>query len=125
MVGLSKGQMHSIEEEVTPNLAASKIGSGALDVYSTPSMIALMERASMLCVSKCLLETQTTVGGSVNIRHRKASAIGSKIKCIAKLIGIDGKKIEFEVSASENGVLIGDGLHTRFIVDKEKFMSSV
>lgn len=105
--------------------AASALGSGALDVFSTPSMIAMMEKASMLCINDCMNENQTTVGGAVNIRHLKASAIGCIVECISKVLSVDGKKVEFEVSATVNDELIGNGFHTRYIVDKQKFMSSL
>ena len=75
MKELVPGLKLSIEEKVTSDNVATAIGSGALDVYSTPSMIALMEKASMLCVDDCINAEQTTVGGLVNIRHVKARPV--------------------------------------------------
>jgi len=123
MKELVPGLKLSIEEKVTSDNVATAIGSGALDVYSTPSMIALMEKASMLCVDDCINAEQTTVGGLVNIRHVKATALGRIVFCESKVSAVDGKKIEFEVSAYVDGVLIGSGYHTRFIVNKQKFMN--
>ena len=54
------------------SIARYLLGSGTLSVFSTPSMIASMERASMLCVSELLEEGETTVGGLVEVKHLKA-----------------------------------------------------
>ena len=122
MEDIKNGLKYKIKEKTTQNQSASAMGSGALDVFSTPSMIALMEKTSMLCVERFLNEAETTVGGAVNIRHKRATAIGGSVVGDCKVISIEGKKIEFEVSVTENGIVIGEGYHTRFIVNKELFM---
>ncbi len=94
-------------------------------MYSTPSMIALMERTSMLSLSPYLRDSETTVGGAVNIRHYKPTAMGKEVKCKSVVTTVKGKKVNFSVEVSENGELIGEGTHTRFVVEKEFFMKNV
>lgn len=125
MEDIKRGLFLEIKENVTESMSAEKIGSGALNVYSTPSMIALMEKTSMLCVNSLLNENETTVGGAVNIRHYKPTAIGRTVICKSKVTNIQGKKIDFEVEVTESGDVIGNGQHTRFIVKNDLFMKNL
>jgi predicted thioesterase len=65
------------------------------------------------------------VGIAVNIKHLKASPVGALIRCDAKLVEVDRKRLVFEVRCFENDVLIGEGIHERFVVDSEKFMGKL
>lgn len=125
MDSIEVGRTLEIREGATPDKSAAIIGSGALDVYSTPSMIALMEKTSMLCIETLLNESETTVGGAVNIRHYKPTAIGKSVVCKSQVTSVKGKKVDFQVEVYENDELIGDGQHTRFVVNKESFMKNV
>ena len=102
---------------------AAHVGSGDLRVLSTPSMIALMEEAAMRCVAPHLEEGQTTVGGHIAASHLKPTAHGRTITATATLTKVEGRKLQFTISASDGEGLIGEGEHTRFIVDREKFMA--
>ena len=86
-------------------------------------MIALMEEAAMRCVAPCLEESQTTVGGKIAVSHLKPTAHGCTISATATLTAVEGRKLQFTVTASDDEGLIGEGEHTRFIVDREKFMA--
>jgi predicted thioesterase len=101
---------------------ASIWGSGALDVYSTPAMVALMEKASVLAAAPFLPEGCSTVGTSLNIRHTAASPIGANIRAEGVLTGVDGRRLSFEVRAWDDKELIGEGLHERFVIDNKRFM---
>ena len=85
-------------------------------------MMALMEEAAMRAVAPYLPEGSTTVGGHIASSHVKPTAHGRIVKATAELVAVEGKKLKFVVSASDDEGLIGEGEHLRFIVDKEKFM---
>jgi fluoroacetyl-CoA thioesterase len=125
MKEIETGATYQVEEVVTPEKSASMVGSGLLDVYSTPAMIALMEKASFLCVEKYLDEGESTVGGGVNIRHLKPTAIGKKVICISTVKSAAGKRIDFDLAVSEDGIPIGNGIHTRFVIDKVQFLKNL
>lgn len=108
--------------KVDANNTAKNIGSGDIDVFSTPSMIALMENAAMKAVEHSLAEGDTTVGAKINVSHVKPSKIGQEIKAKATLTKIEGRKLTFSVIATEYDILIGEGTHIRYIVNKEKFI---
>ncbi|MDR1257315.1 MAG: thioesterase family protein [Spirochaetaceae bacterium] len=101
---------------------ASIWGSGALDVFSTPAMIALMEKASVLAAAPFLPEGCSTVGTSLNVRHTAASPVGANIRAEGVLTGVDGRRLSFEVRAWDDNELIGEGSHERFVIDNKKFM---
>ena len=117
--GLSHSTMLTVEHKDT----AAVYGSGSLEVFATPAMIAMMEKTCLECVNDKIGEGNTTVGISVNIKHLKASPIGATIRCEAKLIEVDRRRLVFEVKCFERETVVGEGIHERFIVDSEKFMS--
>ena len=119
------GLKHTSEITVTEAVTAIKMGSGDMPVLATPAMMALMENAVMLAVASELPEGSTTVGGHIESSHLKPSKIGDKVSATAEVIKVDGKKIEFKVSAYSGDTLLGEGTHLRFIVDKERFMSKL
>lgn len=120
---LKNGLTYTCTRSVEEHHLAAHVGSGDLRVLSTPSMIALMEEAAMRCVAPHLGEGQTTVGGKIAVSHLKPTAHGRTITATATLTAVEGRKLQFTVTASDEDGLIGEGEHTRFIVDREKFMA--
>ncbi|MFI3259266.1 MAG: thioesterase family protein [Rikenellaceae bacterium] len=118
-IGLSAQSKTIVSESNT----AITLGSGDLAVFATPAMIALMENAAMKAVGEALPEGSTTVGTEMSSTHIKASALGAEIVATAVVTSVEGRKITFNVGARDGESLIGEGTHTRFIVDREKFMS--
>jgi len=110
---------------VTNKNIAIALGSGDLPVFSTPSMIALMEEASAKVLKEFLEDTAASVGIMVNIEHLAASGLGAKITATARVESVDGRKIVFSVTAKDEKQEIGKGSHVRFIVDKEKFINKL
>ncbi|MCH3965632.1 MAG: thioesterase family protein [Clostridium sp.] len=110
------------EMKVTKDDTAIKMGSGTLEVYATPSMAALMENAASNSVIEGLPEGYTTVGISIDIKHIKSSPVGANIKCKATLTKVEGKKLFFDVEASDDAGIIGKGSHVRYIVNASDFM---
>ena len=117
------GKNATVSTIVSEKNTAKTVGSGSLDVFSTPMMIALMEQAACECLSDGLEQGQTSVGTNINIEHKAASPINSKITATATIQNIDGRKISFYVSANCAEIEIGNGTHTRAIVNAQKFMS--
>ena len=101
---------------------AAAVGSGALEVFSTPSMIALMEKAAMDTVSPYLEAGQGTVGIKLDVSHLAASPVGMAVRAEAELIGIEKRTLTFKVSAYAGEELIGEGTHQRAVILNERFM---
>lgn len=104
---------------------AVALGSGDMEVFATPAMVALMENAAMNAVAPHLEAGQTTVGTEISTTHIKASALSATITATATLTAIEGRKLTFAVTAHDGGNIIGEGTHTRFIVDRERFLAKV
>lgn len=120
-----KGTKGEMEIEVEYKNTAASVGSGLVEVFATPSMIALMENTAQSSVAKDLPEGFATVGVDVNIKHIKATPIGMKVKCFSELEDIKGKKLCFKVEAFDEKGKIGEGSHTRYIIDIDKFMGNL
>ncbi|MBR4562746.1 MAG: thioesterase family protein [Bacteroidales bacterium] len=119
------GLKHTSELTVTDAVTAIRMGSGDMPVLATPAMMALMENAAMLAVADELPEGSTTVGGHIASSHLRPSKIGEVVRAVAEVTKVDGRKIEFNVSAYSGDVLLGEGTHLRFVVDRERFMSKI
>lgn len=100
---------------------AKTMGSGTLDVFATPAMIALMEKTAWKSVAEELEEGCGTVGIRLDITHDAPTPLGMNVTCESVLTGIDGRKLTFEVEARDERGKIGSGIHERFIIDNKKF----
>ena len=109
------------EITVTEQMLAQNVGSGEVSVYATPMMIALIENAASACYAPFLEAGFTTVGTAMNVLHVAATPAGMKVRAVAEITAVEGKKIDFSVKAYDETGLIGEGTHTRFVVFKEKF----
>ncbi|MGN0415516.1 MAG: thioesterase family protein [Agathobacter sp.] len=111
------------ELTVTTENTAKAMGSGTLEVFATPAMIALMEKTAYESVAGELEDGSGTVGTALNVKHVSASPVGMKITCETELVKIDGRALTFSVKAYDEKGLIGEGEHERFIVYNEKFQA--
>ncbi len=109
-------------EIVTDEKTARARGSGALEVYGTPSMVAFMEETARKSVAEALPPGTTTVGTALNIQHISATPVGLTVTCESELIEIDRKRLVFRITVSDKGGIIGNGTHERFIVNIDKFL---
>ena len=110
---------------VSKDHVAAVMGSGDLHVFATPAMVALMENAAMLAVAEHLPEGSTTVGAMMNTSHVKPSPMDESIKATAVLTEVEGRKLTFEIKAEDSKGIIGEAVHVRYIVDRERFMSKL
>lgn len=122
---LEKGIKGRQEEVVTLELTAVKVGSGLVEVYATPMMIALMEKTCSTTVEPFLEDGDSTVGTLVNVSHCAATPVGMKVYCECELLEVDRRRLVFKVAAYDERGLIGEGMHERFIINKEKFQAKV
>lgn len=111
------------ECSVTEQNTALAVGSGALPVFATPMMAALMETAAMNAVSTCLEEGQGTVGTKLDITHDAATPVGMKVWAEATVTAVDGRRINFTVKAQDECGPIGSGTHERFIISNDRFLA--
>ena len=119
------GLSYTATTTVNQNNTALALGSGDMEVFATPAMVALMENAAMNAVAPHLEAGQTTVGTQITTSHIKASALGATISATATLTAVDGRSLTFAITAREGDKIIGEGSHTRFIVNRERFLTKL
>lgn len=122
---LEKGLAAVSRTIVSAENTAVAMGSGDMEVFATPAMIALMENAAMQAVAPELPEGSTTVGGEIVATHLKPSGLGTEITASAVVTAVEGNRITFTVGARDAEGLIGEGTHVRFVVERERFLSKI
>ena len=107
--------MHRDEVVITDQHLTRHVGGRG--VFATPAMIWLMELASHSSVAPYLSPSQTTVGYEVHVFHRAPAEVGDRILVEARLAEVERNRLMFEVKATKDGHLLGDGIHRRAVVD--------
>ena len=122
---IEKGIKGRQELTVTTELTADKAGSGLLPVFSTPSMIALIEKTAWMSIAEKLDSGMGSVGTKLNVSHLAATPLGMNVYCETELVEVDGRRLVFSASVYDEKQKIGEGSHERFIINNEKFMEKV
>ena len=118
----TKCQLH---QTVTQELTASAAGSGALPVFGTPFLCAMMENAAMTGLQPFLEEGKGSVGTHLDVSHDAPTPVGMEVWAEAEIVNVseNGKMVEFKVKAWDERGPIGEGSHTRAIINNERFLS--
>ena len=122
-MSISVGAVGTASAVVTPENTAAAVGSGALPVFATPYMIALMENAACNAIADGLEEGQSSVGTKLDVSHDAATPVGMHVTARAELVEVDRRRLVFEVKAFDECGQIGVGRHERFIINNEKFIA--
>jgi predicted thioesterase len=100
---------------------ARHLGSGGVRVLATPQMILLVERAGVAATDHLLPEGYLTVGAHLDVRHLAPTPVGFKVRAVAELVEVDGRRLSFRVTVHDGVELVGEGRHERYIVDLARF----
>lgn len=108
---------------VSADQLASRVGSGLVNVFATPAMIAAIENTAAMSVQPELDEGKTTVGISINVSHVAATPEGMEVRIETELVELapNGKVMTFKVACYDEAGLIGEGTHQRAVVDTARF----
>jgi predicted thioesterase len=118
---LSGRQTLLVQKEHT----AKFLGSGRVEVLATPMLIALMENTALEAVQSYLPEGWTTVGTKVDMEHLRPTPAGEEIHSEALLMERKDRSLLFSVTAYDNRGIIGQGSHTRHIINEDRFLSKL
>ena len=122
---ITAGMKREVTAKVTDENTAIAMKSGSLPVFATPAMTALMEQAAAELVDELVPDDWTSVGVSLDIQHKAATALGRNVRAEAEVERVDGRQLTFVVKAFDDAGEIGEGLHQRVLVNREKFMDKV
>lgn len=120
-IGMEYELFYQVEEKHT----ASQIGSGAVRVLSTPSMIGFMERTSHQFLASYLPDRLSSVGVHVEISHLAPTPVGATVKVRCKVTQVEGNQVGFDVEAWDDVEKIGAGKHLRIIIEQDRFLKRV
>ena len=110
------------DTDVAREDTALEVGSGALLVYATPCMVALMEGAACEAIADCLPEDKTSVGTELSISHLSATPVGMEVWAEAEVTAVEGNMITFSVTAFDEAGKIGEGTHKRAVITSQRFL---
>ena len=118
-----KGLKYVARTTVGADNTALAMGSGDMEVFATPAMVALMEEAAWKCVAPELEPGMGTVGTLMNVQHTSATPLSMHVTAECELTEVDNRRLVFTVKAFDEVGPIGSGTHERFIVEDEKFVA--
>lgn len=119
------GTKCQVQQTVTDELTAANVGSGALPVFGTPYMCAMIENAAMTCLQNFLEDGQGSVGTHLDVSHDAPTPVGMTVWAEAEIYAVseNGKMVDFKVKAWDEKGPIGQGTHTRAIINGERFLN--
>lgn len=103
---------------VTAANTAKTMGSGTLDVFATPALVALAEKTCWMSVAPALAEGDGTVGTKLELEHTAPTPVGMTVTCESELVAVEGRKLTFKVSLHDEKGPVGGGTHERFVIDR-------
>ncbi len=122
-VAVESGLTGKATMKVTPADTAPAMSCGAVEVLATPRLVALCEEACCAAVSGALPPPKTTVGVRVQLDHLTPIQVGSTVTAEATLERVEGRRLVFTVSASDDGGLVAAGRMTRVAVETALFLA--
>ena len=122
---LTVGLVGNASIKVGDAQTAPEIGSGKVAVLATPVMINMMEAAALDAIEALLPEGHQSLGTHLNVGHYAATPVGMTLRATAEVTKVEGRNVEFRVEAFDERERVGDGTHTRVVVNVERFDARV
>ena len=119
---IKPGIIGSMETAVTEQFSAKTLGSGTMDVLGSPGLAALLERCAWESVAPFLDEGEGSVGIRLDLKHISATPVGKTIRCESELVDVADRRLLFKIRAYDEAGMIGEGVHERFVINKERFL---
>ena len=120
---LNVGMIGKAQVAVCPENTALSMGSGALEVFATPALVALAEKTCWTSIQEALEPGQGTVGTELNLQHTAPTPLGMTVHCESTLTEINGRSLTFAVKLWDDKGTVGEGTHKRFIIDNDRFQA--
>ncbi len=118
---LSIGLKGDAQIRVGEDQTAPRVGSGRVRVLATPVMINMMEAAALDAIENLLPPGHQSLGTHLDVGHYAATPVGMTLRATAEVTKIDGRNVTFRVEAFDDKERVGDGTHTRVVVNVERF----
>ena len=123
--GFAPGISDEMTITTTPEMGITHLGPNVPSMYSTPSMIQLIEGTCVRLITRYVDPGVQSVGYRVDVKHLAPTAIGKQVTARVSLREINGRRYIFDVEVfSEDGVKIGEGVHERALIDINRFAAA-
>lgn len=119
------GREGSLEQVVRPEHGADRFQNAGVTVLATPVLCHWFESAAVRAIAEQLESGEATVGTRLSIEHLKATPVGMEVRVTARVVAVDGRRVDFEVSAFDEVELVARGAHERVVIDLERFLTGV
>lgn len=90
-------------------------------VLSTPNLIGILERTSRQAIAPFLDADERSVGVEIELRHLAPSPLGAKVTATARVIGVTGRFVDYQIEARDGQELIARGVHKRAVIRTGSF----
>lgn len=118
---IKPGQAGTVSMPVTQDKTAPVVGSGSVEVFATPMLVAVMEAAACAAIDRHLPDTHTSLGMKIDVLHLAPTPLGHTVKAVAEVTEVSGRKLSFKITASDDQEVVGTSTHTRIVVDRARF----
>jgi len=120
-----RGKKKTMSFTIQTRDSAKAYGSGHVDVLATPALVAYMEQTALVLLDPFLPDTHTSVGSFISLNHTGAAKTNELFRCECIVTGTEGRKVTFSIRAFTPEKELGTASHTRYVVDRKKFMARV
>ncbi|HEV3474211.1 MAG TPA: hotdog domain-containing protein [Actinomycetota bacterium] len=117
------GLTATVQETVSEEMTAERLGSGDVPVLGTPALVALVEAAAVAAVAESLEQGMTSVGARIELDHVAPTAVGASLNATAELRQVDGRTLHFSFEVSDPAGPMARGTHVRVVVEREAFLA--
>lgn len=124
-VKVDVGRSYQSQTRVEEWMTAEKSGNKGVDVLSTPILLQLIEQAAVECLAPTLAPDQISLGAYIELTHLAPTTVGFIVRTEVEVIGVDGRRINFAVTAFDEREKIAEGSHERYIMDRPKFLANL
>ncbi len=119
------GRTYQSQTRVEEWMTAEKAGNKGVDVLSTPMLLQLIEEAAVQCLVPILSADQVTLGSYVELTHIAPTPVGFIVRTEVEVIGVDGRRINFAVTAFDEREKVAEGTHERYIIERPRFLKTL
>lgn len=128
---LSVGQIREFSYRVPEDKTVAHVFEGERlfadmpPVFATAYLVGLIEWVCMQALDAHLEPGEQSVGTAIGVTHTAATPVGLTVKVTVRIVGVQGRRVRFEVRAEDDAELIGEGSHERFVIVRERFLEGV
>jgi fluoroacetyl-CoA thioesterase len=119
------GRTYQSQTRVEEWMTAEKAGNKGVDVLSTPMLLQLVEEAAVQCLAPTLGPDEVTLGSYIDLTHLAPTPVGFIVRTEVEIIGVDGRRVNFAVTAFDEREKIAEGTHERYIMERARFLRNL